>query len=124
MFTRNRNIRYMAIFILVLILAGATYAFAAANTVPVSKAGDGSGAISGYTVSSIHYGLNATNPATIDTVTFNLDTAPVAGSIIKIDLVSGGPTWYTCTNVGTAVTCTTTGAPVSTANNLEVVIAQ
>lgn len=124
MFTRNRNMRYMAIFVLVLILAGATYAFAAANTVPASKAGDGSGAISGYTVSSIHYNLNATNPATIDTVTFNLDTAPVAGGAIKIRLYSGGTTWYGCTNVTTAVTCTTTGASVSTADSLQVVIAQ
>ena len=41
MFTRNRNIRFLAIFALVLVLAGATYAFAAANTVPASKAGDG-----------------------------------------------------------------------------------
>lgn len=124
MFTRNRNIRYLAIFAIVLILAGATYAFAAANTVPASKAGDGSGAISGYTVSVIHYTLNGTNPATIDTVTFTLDTAPAGGSTIKIKLVAAGSTWYSCTNVTTAVTCTTTGAPVSTADSLQVVIAQ
>jgi hypothetical protein len=120
----NSKIRILAIFALVLVLAGATYAFAAANTVPASKAGDGSGAISGYTVSAIHYNLNTTNPATVDTVTFTLDTAPVAGSTIKIKLVAAGSTWYSCTNVTTAVTCTTTGAPVSTADTLQVVIAQ
>jgi hypothetical protein len=124
MFNRNRNIRYLAIFALVLIMAGATYAFAAANTVPASKAGDGSGVISGYAVSAIHYNLNATTPTNIDSVTFTLDTAPVAGSTIKIKLVAAGTTWYTCTNVTTAVTCNTTGAPVSTADTLQVVIAQ
>ena len=124
MFTRNRNIRYMAIFALVLVLAGATYAFAAANTVPVSKAGDGSGAISGYAVSAIHYALNSTNPATIDSVSFTLDSVPAAGGTIKIKLVAAGSTWFSCTNVTTAVTCTTTGASVSTADTLQVVIAQ
>ena len=126
MFTRNRNVRYMAIFALVLVLAGATYAFAAANTVPGSKAGDGNGTITGYTVSTIHYIVNGTNPATIDSVTFTLNTAPVAGSTIKIKLVNAGSTWYSCTNVGAAVTCnngSTLGAPVSSADSLEVVIA-
>jgi hypothetical protein len=127
MFIRNRKLRFLVIFVLVAILAASTYAFAAANTVPASKAGDGSGAISGYTVSAIHYALNALNPGTIDTVTFTLDTAPAVGSTLKIKLVAAGSTWYTCTWVATAVTCnngSTLGAPVSTADNLQVVIAQ
>jgi hypothetical protein len=125
-FTRNRILRFLAIFAMGLILTAATNAFAAANTVPTNKAGDGSGAISGYTVSAIHYNLNATTPTTIDSVTFTLDTAPISGSTIKIRLVSSGSTWYTCTNTGTSVTCnngSTLGASVSTANSLEVVIA-
>lgn len=108
------------------ITAAAVYGFAAANTVPTSKAGDGAGVVSGYTVSSIHYNLNATNPQSIDSVTFNLDTAPVAGSTIKIKLVNASATWYTCTNVATAVTCNnggTLGAPVLTADELRVVVA-
>ena len=91
-----------------------------------SKAGDGIGAVSGYTISAVHYNLNATNPANIDSVTFTLNVAPVAGSTIKIKLVNAGTTWYTCTNAGTAVTCnngSTLGASVSAADNLEVVIA-
>jgi hypothetical protein len=47
----------------------------------------------------------------------------VAGSTIKIKLESAGSTWYSCTNVAAAVTCTTTGANVLTANELQVVIA-
>ena len=98
-----------------------TYAYAAANVVPDSKAGDGSGAITGYTVSAIHYVLNST-PTTIDSVTFTLNSTPVAGSTIKIKLVAAGSTWYTCTNVTTAVTCVTTGASVLSADDLRVVV--
>lgn len=100
------------------------YASAAANIVPGSKAGDGSGPISGYTVTAIHYNLNST-PSTIDSVTFTLNSAPVAGSTIKIKLVAAGSTWYSCTNIAAAVTCnngTTLGAPVLTADSLEVVV--
>jgi hypothetical protein len=68
MFNRNRNIRYLVIFATVMILAGATYAFAAANTVPASKAGDGNGGITGYTVSAIHYNLSGATPTNIDSV--------------------------------------------------------
>ena len=126
MFNRNRNIRYLVIFALVLILAGATYAFAAANTVPASKAGDGNGGITGYTVSAIHYNLNASTPSNIDSVTFTLNLAPVAGSTIKIKLVAAGSTWYSCTNAGTVVTCnngSTLGVSVLSTDNLQVVIA-
>jgi hypothetical protein len=118
----------MGRFTTVLVLAGAivagTYAFTAANTVPTTKAGDGSGAVSGYTVSSVHYTLNAANPYNIDSVAFNVDVAPVAGSTLRAQLAPAG-SWYTCTNVATAVTCNTT-APVQTvllATSLRVVIA-
>ena len=120
MFTKSA-IKVFLIAIVVFSFATVAYASAAANTVPASKAGDGSGAITGYTVSAIHYVLNST-PTTIDSVTFTLNSAPVAGSTIKIKLVAAGSTWYTCTNVTTAVTCTTTGAAVSPADSLEVVV--
>jgi len=120
----KRALRIFIIVIVVFAFATVAYASAAANSVLTSKAGDGSGAVSGYNVTLIHYNLNGTNPTTIDSVTFTLDTAPVAGGTIKIKLVSSGSTWYSCTNVTTAVTCGTTGAPVSTADSLEVVVAQ
>jgi len=117
----KRSIKFFIIVIVAFAFASVATAYAASNIVPPSRAGDGSGAISGYTVSAIHYVLNGT-PTTIDSVTFTLNSAPVAGSTIKIRLVAAGPTWYNCTNAGTAVTCTTTGASVSTADNMEVVI--
>jgi hypothetical protein len=110
----------------VLVLSGAivagTYAFTAANTVPATKAGDGQGAITGYIVSTVHYDLNAANPANIDQVTFTLDSTPAVGSTMTAQLVAGG-TWYPCTNVVADVTCTTAGATVLSAANLRVIVA-
>ena len=116
----------LALFLVGVGLSGAGYAFAAANTVPTSKAGDGAGAITGYTVSSVVYDLNAAAPQNIDQVTFDLDSAPGGTSKIRLKLVSSGATWYTCSNVGVAVTCATTvpQATVATADELRVVVAQ
>lgn len=101
------------------VLGSATYAFTASNTVPASKAGDGSGTISGYTVSGVSYTLNATNPANLDSVDFTLDAA---ASVVKIKLVSSGSTWYDCTNTsGNDWSCATTGAAVQPADQLQVV---
>lgn len=124
--TRSRFTgRLVAVSMLAAVLVAGTYAYTAANTVPTSKAGDGSGAVSGYTVTAVHYNLNATNPQNVDSVTFTLDTAPVAGGTIKAQV--DGTNWYTCSFVSTAVTCTTTGPPQATvlgATSLHVVVAQ
>ena len=56
----------------VVVLPAAVFAFAAANTVPLTAGGEGSSQISGYTTSNIHYVLNATNPELVDNVTFDL----------------------------------------------------
>ena len=97
-------------------------AFTASNTVPATKAGDGSGAVTGYAVSSVHYGLNATDPAKVDSVTFDLDSTPASGSTIKTKV---GASWYSCTNVAAAVTCATTSpqATVQPITALQVVVA-
>ena len=120
----NRSLKLASVLLIVLVLSMAIYAFAAANTVPASSAGDGSGAISGYTVSAIHYTLNAANPGNVDSVAFTLSAAPVAGGTIKITV--DGVNWYSCTNVTTAITCVTTApqATVVGATNLRVVVAQ
>lgn len=101
MLTRRLSlIRLVAILITLFVLAAATYAFAAANTVPTSLAGDGTGTISGFTVSNIHYTLNAANPAgDVSTVTFDLSPAVPAGGAV-----------YAKFNVGAAVACTLNGA--------------
>jgi hypothetical protein len=108
------------------VLAGvvgvAGFAFTASNTVPDTKAGDGSGTVTGYVVTSVHYGLNGTDPSKADSVTFTLDSTPIAGSTIKTKV---GGTWYTCTNSAAAVTCPTTSpqATVQPMTTLQVVVA-
>ncbi|MEY2420193.1 MAG: hypothetical protein QOI95_260 [Acidimicrobiaceae bacterium] len=108
------------------VIAGAIgvagFAFTASNTVPATKAGDGSGAVTGYVASSVHYGLNASTPTNLDSITFTLDSAPVAGSTIKTKIDGN---WYTCSAVTVAVTCATTSpqATVQPATTLEVVVA-
>lgn len=99
-----------------------SFAFTASNTVPDTKAGDGTGTVSGYVVSSVHYGLNATDPTKADSVTFTLDSTPVSGSTIKTKV---GGSWYSCTNSAAAVTCATTSpqATVQPITTLQVVVA-
>jgi hypothetical protein len=134
---RPRIIRPRSLILLVLglIFAAASYGFAATNTVPASNAGDGAGAISGYTISNIHYTLNTSNPANIDTVTFN--TAPAISTVapagtVKVQIAQGAATtWHNCT-VAASVSCDLTqdsGGAASTVTalgvtNLRVVAAQ
>ena len=107
-------------------LATVAYAAAAANTVPAGKVGDGANTISGFVISGVHYTLNAVDPTNIDQVDFEVDSAPPAGSTIRIQLVAGSGTWYDCINVGTSVSCGTTvpQATAVSADELRVVIAQ
>jgi hypothetical protein len=125
MHTRTRFIRRLAaVTTLAGVLVAGTYAYTAANTVPDSQAGDGSGAVTGFTVTAVHYNLNATNLQNVDSVTFTLDSTPAGGSTIKAQVEPSN--WYSCTNVTTAVTCTTTSpqATVLGATVLRVIVAQ
>jgi hypothetical protein len=102
-------------------------AFTESNTVPGSSVGEGAGTISGYTITSVAYNLNATTPTNLDSVTF---TTSALANTVKIKLVSSGSTWYTCstTNSPTNTTwsCATTSpqATALAANELRVVAAQ
>lgn len=116
--TRIFNARMITLAVLTLVLASVAYGFAAANTVPTGNAGDGSNAISGYTVSSVNYSLNASNPANIDSVAFDLagSTKP---STVKGRLVTSGGAWYSCSTSSTTspyrYTCATTSPQATTA---------
>ena len=105
------------------VVSSSAYAFTASNTVPVTSAGAGSQAISGYTATNVSYTLNAANPQNVDAVTFTI--SPATTSTVKVQLVSGG-SWYSCGNVGGTVTCSTTSPQVTAAaaNQLTVVAAQ
>ena len=89
----KKSSRVLLVTLLLFVLAGATYAFAAANTVPPTFAGDGQGVISGYVVTDVNYVLDS-NPALISSVDFTLDGA---ASVVQISLVDGGA-FFPCGN--------------------------
>jgi hypothetical protein len=115
--------RFFVGFVAAAAIAGGAYAYTAANTVPASNAGAGSGTVSGYTVTNVHYGLNATTPTNIDTLTFNVSPViPNTGSgkvAVSVALTTGGPNSYSCTTntAGDTVTCATT-SPQLTADKI------
>ena len=113
----------VAICSLVAVLSVSGYAFTASNTVPNASVGQGSNTISGYTVSSVAYNLNSSNPANLDSVTFTI--SPTTASLVKIQLASGG-SWYSCTNTSGSVSCATTSpqATAAAATSLNVVASQ
>jgi hypothetical protein len=107
-----RNFKVIMFALMVIILAGGAYAFAAANTIEASAAGYKDAVVSGYTVSGIVYDLDATDPTTVDAIKFSISpsTGAVVAAIVKLQTVTAG-TWKDCTLVaGTApamaVTCT------------------
>ena len=59
-----RNFKVLLIVLVVIVIAGSAYAFAAANTVPDSAAGYKANVVPGYTVTNIVYDLDATDPTT------------------------------------------------------------
>jgi hypothetical protein len=100
--------------VVIALIGGGVYAFTASNTVPATTAGSGAGVVSGYTITNIHYALDATTPSNIDSVTFTISpVVPSTGTgkvVIAAALSTGGPTNYTCTtdSTGATVTCATT----------------
>ena len=104
----------------VAVVAGGSYAFTASNTVPTTQAGQGTGSVSGYTVSSVGYTLNGSTPSNIDAVTFTI--SPATATTVKAQLVAAG-TWYSCVNTAGSVSCATTSPQmtVATASTLSVV---
>ncbi|MBM3181822.1 MAG: hypothetical protein FJZ86_15940 [Chloroflexi bacterium] len=107
-----RNFKILFVVVVVVIISVASYAFAAANTVPDSAAGYKSNVVPGYTVTNIVYDLDATDPTLVDAITF--DIAPSSGTVIaavvKLQTATAGA-WTSCTLVAgvapsMAVTCT------------------
>lgn len=120
----KRSSRVLFVTLLLFVLAGATYAFAAANTVEATFAGDGSEEITGYDVVDVSYKLDTSNLANIGEVSFTLDNA--TASEAAVSLVSGG-TLFSCTSSdGTDWTCDVSAGNITalSANLLRVVAVQ
>lgn len=116
-----RNFKILFVVFVIAAISVAAYAFAAANTVPATKAGDGLGVVSGYDVTSVVYTLNGTNPSTLDSVAFDVGAA---AATVKVQLVATTGSWYACVlGTGTTWSCATTGLDVSTIDQLRVVAA-
>jgi hypothetical protein len=117
----NRRRRFALAALLALIVAASAYAFTASNTVPSSAAGEGSGTITGFTASAIHYTLDTANPANITGVSFTLAPAPTATATVRAALNAGA--YVNCTGpVSGTWSCPVTGT-VLAATSLKVVAA-
>ena len=126
------SFRTTTVILLALILSAVAYGFAAANTVDVSKAGEGEGAVSGYAITSIHYTLDVTgDPGVITNVTFTVDTAvPATGTVYVVaeDVpFTNQVESDACTGLGgTSISCafSTNTLTVPFIENLRVIAAQ
>jgi hypothetical protein len=120
--------RILALVVLILILSTAAFGFAASNTVPAGQAGEGQGGITGYTVSSVVYTLDSSDPTAFDSVAFTLDAA---ASDVYAGLDDGVTIdWASCTSQNpptdtqfscdlTAVTVTVAGADALHVSSVE-----
>ena len=121
--------KYIAIALIILTLGIVAYGYAAANVVPESGAGDGTGTVSGYTVSNINYTLLETNPTKVASVALDVAATSGAGVPNKVQIsVDSGTTWVTCTGPATNTwTCAFTASSepsVSAIEGLQVVAAE
>ncbi|MEW6401041.1 MAG: hypothetical protein AB1649_04535 [Chloroflexota bacterium] len=107
-----RNFKVLLAGLVLIGIAGAAYAFAAANVVPSTAAGYAASVVPGYTVTNVVYDLDSADPSVVDAITF--DIAPTSGSqaavTVKVQTATAG-SWTTCTLVdGTlpskSATCT------------------
>jgi hypothetical protein len=105
------------------LLAAGTYAFTASNTVPGSKAGDGAGAITGYTVSNITYTADALNPTLLSSYSFDLDSA---AAFVRAKPVTGQATYDVCVNtlLNTWSCPAVLGTTITSLDNLRVIATQ
>lgn len=110
------------------IIAAIVYGFAAANVVPESGAGDGTGTVSGYTITNIDYTLLGSDPSKLQSVEFDVTATGGANAATDVRItVDGGANWVTCTNVVAHWTCTFGAGSepsVSAIANLQVVAAE
>lgn len=93
-----RNFKVLLLALVVVVVAGSAYAFAAQNTIADSAAGYKASVVPGYAVTNIVYDLDATDPTIVDAITFDID--PISGTqvaaIAKLQTATGGA-WTDCT---------------------------
>ena len=114
----KNKFRILALLILVLVLGAATYGFAAGNTInDAGLVGEGSGIVSGYTVTLVVYTLDSNDPTNFDTVTFTLNAA--ASDVYAGPGDGTNVSWSTssCTDLGSnRFECDISGSTISVAD--------
>lgn len=118
----------LVLVILVAVLVAVGFAYAAANTVPVTGAGDGSNIIAGYKVTGVNYNLDPNDPSKIASVSFmlsRLNSESNPAETVSIQLITGG-NWYGCSipSGWNKWLCTVGDVSISAPINLRVVAAQ
>jgi len=95
--------RYIIAALVVLAIGLSVYAFAASNTVPNVTAGEGAGAVTGFTTGAPTYTLSSGD---VTQVVFTL-TGTMNADQVTLHLVTSSASWYSCTLVNTSATVTT-----------------
>ncbi|MDK2981109.1 MAG: hypothetical protein PWQ55_1456 [Chloroflexota bacterium] len=121
--------KYIAIAFIVLTLGVVAYGYAAANVVPESGAGDGTGTVSGYDISNIDYTLLSSDPTKVESVAFDVVATAGAGAPNEVQItVDSGTTWVSCTgpetNTWTCAFTVSSEPSVSAIESLQVVAAE
>jgi len=118
-----KNIKVLIVLMLVFVLIGSTYAFAAANTIAENAGGYATDDVSGYAVTNIVYDLNDADPTHLAAV--ELDVAPIEvgapdAAFVTIRTAATNA-WTACSNTsGTTWRCATTDT-IESVTDLEVV---
>lgn len=123
MVNRKRKRRIALVALLAFVLGTTAFAYAASITFNgasnAGAAGQGSGDISGYNVTNIHYTLDGSDPAQITGVTFSL--TPDTASTVEAK-ITGMTNWVACTGGASPWSCAVTGN-AQAAVNLQVAAA-
>jgi hypothetical protein len=122
-----RNFKVLLIVLVVIVVAGSAYGFAAGNTVEATAAGYTAASVSGYDIEAVVYNIDITDPTTVDEITFDIHptTGTVVAHTVYIQTAAAGD-WTLCTlAAGTAplmkATCTTTGLSITDITALDIV---
>jgi hypothetical protein len=114
-----RTFKVMLVALVILVLAGSAYAFAASLTINGSTSvGTGQSVVNGFTVSDIVYNLS-TDKMDVTSIEFNI-AGTTDPDVVQIQTATGG-TWKTDCELGTKVltktpvTCTY-GTPIQLAD--------
>ena len=84
------------------------FGYAAANVFPAeSGAGDGTGIVSGYTITNVDYTLLTSDPSKLELLTLDVAATDSAGVADDVRITVDGSTWIICTGPSSNTwTCT------------------